>query len=303
MLSVVNTPGAERRVGTARVEAPEARPDQVVVDVRAFSVNRGELALLAARPEGWRPGQDVAGTVVAAAADGSGPEIGARVVGRVEGGGWAEQVAVDVRELAVLPDAVAFADAATLPVAGVTALRSLRLGGDLLGRRVLINAASGAVGRFQVELAAAGGADVTAVAGSAHDAALRGLGAADVVSEIAAADGLYWLVSETVGGAALRAAVSRVEPGGTVLLLGTTSGEPGSVSVYDFIGHEGARVQSFLSYAAGPVGGDLGLLVKLVDAGRLHPTIAHTASWDQLPDTLDAFAKRAFSGKAVLTIP
>lgn len=303
MFTVINAPDGAERIGFSRVEAPVAAPNQVLVDVRAFSVNRGELALLAARPAGWRPGQDIAGTVAAAAAGGSGPAVGARVVGRVEGGGWAEQVAVDVGESAVLPDEVSFTDAATLPVAGVTALRTLRFGGDLLGRRVLVTAASGAVGRFQVELAAIGGAVVTAVAGEQHREALRALGAVEVVPETAAADGLFSLVCESPGGASLNAAISKVEPGGTVVLTGTTSGEPGKVSVYDFIGHEGARIQSFLSYAAGAVGADLERLVALVAAGRLHPAIGYLDDWKSLPDALAAFADRAFPGKAVLTIP
>src|SRR2546423_10576815 len=165
MFTVIKAPGGAERIGFSQVEAPVAAAKQVLGGGRASPVNRGELGLLDARPAGWRPGQDIAGTVAAAAADASGPAVGARVVGRVEGGGWAEQVAVDVGEVAVLPDEVSFADAATLPVAGVTALRTLRLGGNLLGQRVLVTAASGAVGRFQVELAAAGGAPGPPVAG------------------------------------------------------------------------------------------------------------------------------------------
>src|ERR1051326_9118183 len=90
MFTVINAPDGAERIGFSQVEAPVAAANQVLVDVRAFSVNRGELALLQARPAGWRPGQDIAGTVAAAAADGSGPAVGTRVVGRVEGGGWAE---------------------------------------------------------------------------------------------------------------------------------------------------------------------------------------------------------------------
>ncbi|MFI0479374.1 alcohol dehydrogenase catalytic domain-containing protein [Actinomadura sp. 9N215] len=111
-------------------EAPEPtpRPGQAVVRVRAFSINRGELALLKARPAGWRPGQDVAGVVVQPAADGTGPAAGTPV-DVAEQGGWAERVAVDGEQLAPLPDRVDFAKAATLPIAGATALRTLRLGG------------------------------------------------------------------------------------------------------------------------------------------------------------------------------
>ena len=302
MLSAVNAPEEASRIAFTQTDAPAPKPNQVLVEVRAFSVNRGELSLLKARPAGWRPGQDVAGTVVAAAADGTGPAVGTRVVAKAEEGGWAEHVAVDVQELAALPDSVGFTDAATLPIAGVTAIRTLRLGGDLLGRHVLITGASGAVGRFQIELATARGALVTAVARAEHSAALRALGAVEVVPEISAADGLFALISESVGGLSLTAAISRAEAGATVVVVGTSSGEPGTVSIYDFIGHEGVRLQSFLSYASGPFGPDLERLVALLRDGRLHPEIGFGDDWSALPAALDALTERKISGKAVMTI-
>ena len=125
--------------------------------------------------------------VAEAAADGSGPKPGTRVVGLVEAAGWAELVAVPTSRLAVLPDGVAVQDAATLPLAGLTTLRTLRLGGDLLGRRVLVTGASGAVGRFQIQLAAAAGARVTAVTRATHAQQLAELGAERVIAEPAAA--------------------------------------------------------------------------------------------------------------------
>src|SRR5216684_2529979 len=88
------------------VGEPSAEASQSIVDVRAISINRGELRLLAARPEGWRPGQDIAGVVTQTAADGSGPPVGTRVVALVDQAGWAEQVAVPSSRLSSLPDAV-----------------------------------------------------------------------------------------------------------------------------------------------------------------------------------------------------
>ena len=87
MLAVVNTPSAPIPVELRKVGEPEPADDEAIVEVRAFSVNRGELALLGNRPEGWRPGQDIAGVVVKAAADGSGAKEGTRVVALVDGGG------------------------------------------------------------------------------------------------------------------------------------------------------------------------------------------------------------------------
>src|SRR5690348_6707220 len=185
MKAIVNTPAG---AGIADVGDPRPAAGEALVAVRAFSVNRGELALLAARTGDWRPGQDVAGVVVEAAADGSGPAPGTRVAAQVEQAGWAELVAVPTDRLAALPDAVSVEQGAALPLAGLTALRVLRLGGDLLGRRVLITGANGGLGRFQTELAALAGARVTAVADPRHEPDLTALGAAAVVAATADAD-------------------------------------------------------------------------------------------------------------------
>ncbi len=119
------------------VPEPEPGPGEAVVSVHASSLNRGELTLLGIRPDGWRPGQDIAGVVAKPAVGVDGPAAGIRVVGLVEAGGWSERVAVPVTRLAELPDDVSFADAATLGVAGLIALRIVRVAGPLLGRRAL----------------------------------------------------------------------------------------------------------------------------------------------------------------------
>src|SRR3954449_8611698 len=154
MLAVVNTPGGPEPVAIREVAEPEPKPHEALVAVHAFSLNRGELRLFAARPEGWRPGQDIAGIVLRAAADGSGPTAGTRVVGLCDWHGWAERAAVPSHRVAPIADNVPFAAAAALPVAGLTALRTLRHGAPLLSKRVLITGAAGGVGNLAVQLAA-----------------------------------------------------------------------------------------------------------------------------------------------------
>jgi len=201
MLALVNTPSASIPVELNEVPEPVPMPDEAVVEVHAFTLNRGELALLSSRPEGWRPGQDIAGVVVQPATDGSGPEKGTRVVALVDGAGWSQRVAAPTARMAVLPDNVSFASATTLPVAGLTALRTLRQGGPLLGQRVLITGAAGGVGRFAVQLAALAGAEVTGVVSHPDRATgLSELGATAIVVNIREAEGLFDLILESAGG-------------------------------------------------------------------------------------------------------
>lgn len=306
MLALVNTPSKETKVELRNVPEPEATASQVVVAVKAFSLNRGELALLKGRPEGWRPGQDIAGVVVKAATDGSGPKEGTRVVGLVENAGWAERVAVPTTHLAVLPENVSFASAATLPIAGLTALRMLRYGDFLLGRRVLITGAAGGVGRFAVQLAASAGAEVTGVVnGPKRAAGLQEIGATSIVTKIEEAEGLFHLILESVGGASLAAALRLVVPNGTIVVFGNSSGEDTSINFVHFAGHAGARLQSFFSYLSGvpaSFGADLGLLVEQIQHGKLTPQIGLEDSWRNLASATQALQERHVNGKAVFNV-
>src|SRR4051794_32067801 len=132
MLAIVATAEGPSWTERREVAPPAPAPNEALVAVRAFAVNRGELTLVRRR-DGWQPGQDVAGEVVQQAADGSGPDVGERVAGLAEWHGWAEQAAVPSHRLAVLPEAVDFVRAAALPMAGTTAANLVRGGGALLG--------------------------------------------------------------------------------------------------------------------------------------------------------------------------
>ncbi|MER8477532.1 zinc-binding dehydrogenase [Mesorhizobium sp. M1163] len=304
MLGLITSSDSATGLKLAELGEPEPASHEALVSVRAVSLNRGELRLLNIRPDGWVPGQDVAGIIERPAADGSGPAGGARVAALVDEAGWAERVAVPTDHLAVLPDDASFVSAATVPVAGTTALRTLRLGGDLAGQRVLITGASGAVGRFQIQIARQQGASVVAVAAARHAADLRGLGAEQVVETIELAEGLFSLITESVGGDSLAHAIERVAPGGTIVMFGSSSGELTPIGFRQFVpGHEGARLQTFAYYASGPeVGADIGSLLALIAAGRLETRVVLTVPWRDVGQALDALRQRSISGKAVLTM-
>ena len=305
MLAIINTPGGPEPAAIREVAEPELRPNEALVAVHAFSLNRGELRLFQVRPEGWRPGQDIAGVVLQAAADGSGPSAGTRVVALTDQAGWAERAAVPSHRIAPLADNVSFGDAASLPVAGLTALRSLRHGAPLLGKRVLITGAAGGVGNLAVQLAVRSGARVTAIVGSSERGqVLNGLGAAEIVTDIAQAQGRFGLILESAGGASLTAAIQRIEARGTIVVYGNSSGEPTALNFRDFAEHQNARIQAFHYFTSEPeerFSSDLALLAGLIADGSLKPRIVEH-SWRELSRIGPLLRDRQIPGKAIFNI-
>lgn len=283
------------------LEQRKPEPNELLLDVRAFSLNRGELASLVRNPDGWRPGQDVAGVVLEQAPDGSGPPAGTRIVGIVPRAGWAERVPVETLHAAALPDSVSFEQAATLPIAGLTALRALRVGGSLLGRRVLVTGATGGVGQFAVQLAAAAGAHVTAhISGPEREDEARNLGAHEVVWSLDDSVERFDLVCDGVCGSVLKAAVHRLLPGGTAVTYGVLDG-PVELSLMDFVGASHAKVMGLLhSVPEDEKGADLATMADLIADGRLKPRITLVSDWTETPAALDALRRREVRGKAVL---
>jgi NADPH:quinone reductase-like Zn-dependent oxidoreductase len=306
MKALVAAPGTGAKVELRDVDAPTPGPHDALVEVRAVSLNRGEVRSLATAADGWRPGWDVAGEVVARAADGSGPGVGERVVGLVAGGGWAQQVAVNTGVLVPIPDALSFPAAATLPVAGLTALCALRVGEVIDGSRTLVTGAAGGVGRFAVQLAAHGGANVTAIVGSKERGeGLTELGATDVVVDMPT-EGAFDLILESVGGASLATALTLLGPGGTVVSFGNSSQEPTTFDVNAFRGNGGTTLYGLVLahelVKSGAAVRDLAYLAGLTATGRLDPQISVTADWTDAGAVTKALMDRQVKGKAVLLV-
>ncbi|WKD32297.1 zinc-binding dehydrogenase [Streptomyces xanthophaeus] len=288
------------------VPDPRPRHDEALIEVHATSVNRADLLLALRRPVGSSLGLDLVGTVLSAAADGSGPPAGSRVAGIAANNAWAELAAVRTDRLAVLPDQVTDTDAATLPVAGLTALLALQRADWLLGRRVLVTGAGGGVGRMAVQLARAGGADVVAWVGSAPRAAgLEAFGAEVVVGyENPPANGVD-VVVDSVGGEVFTAAYCLLRPGGVAAVFGNTvraelrlpadwgHARPGVRIDYLFLLDEITRRS---------VPDDLGLLVRLAAQGRLVAEAGLLAPWTDPHDAIRALLDREVNGKVVLSL-
>ena len=308
--AVVVDPGVAGRLALADVGDPDPAPSEAVVRVAAISLNRGEVRRAMGAEAGWRPGWDLAGTVEHAAPDGSGPQAGTRVVGFVPSGAWAEVVPVTTRALALLPDEVTFAQAATLPVAGLTALYALEHGGSLLDRSVLITGATGGVGYFACQLAHEAGARVTAVVRRPDQVEMvRSAGADHVVvtddASRAAAYGPFDHILDSVGGRTLANVLTMAAQGATCVAFGASEASEVTFNVSRFHATGGISLYGFILFYEAqthPVSAGLARLAKLVKEGRLRPLVSVEAPWDKVAGVAQQLINRQYAGKAVLHV-
>lgn len=309
--AVVVDPTVAGRLVLQQVDPPQPAPHEALIRVAAISLNPGEVRRSTTAAAGWQPGWDLAGVIEVAAADGSSPPVGTRVVGFVRAGGWSELVAVSSQAIAELPANVTFAQASTLPVAGLTAYHALKRGGLLLGKSVLVTGASGGVGNFAIQLARLSGAEVTAHIRQADQTELvKAAGAqAIVVGEDLPTEseyGPYDLIVESVGGKTLAAALASVAPDGTVVLFGTSGGTEVTFNAQRFYGiSSGASLYALILFQElrqEPASVGLKRLLKLVAQGQLKPHIAVEAPWTQVAEIAQQLLDRRYLGKAVLHV-
>ncbi len=176
----------------------------------------------------------------------------------------------------------------------------------ILPHTCLVTGASGGVGLFAVQLASRAGARVAGVVGNPEKEALvRRLGASEVVPRIEDAHGPFHLVLESVGGLSLTGALRQAARDGTVVVFGSSSPEPSTISFSDFAGRAHATIYGFFVYESGEpptFGEDLGYLASLVAGGELDPGLGWQGPWTDLPAALAALRNRQVAGKVVLTV-
>ncbi|MEU1116068.1 MULTISPECIES: zinc-binding dehydrogenase [unclassified Streptomyces] len=285
----------------ADVDEPVPSAGEALVEIRHIGLNFGELNYVDQWPAGAVHGHDAAGIVVRAASDGSGPPEGTRVAVGMAPHAWAERVAVGPASLGTVPKSVDLADAAALGIAGVTPFRVLRTR-SLLARNVLITGASGGVGHFAVQLAALAGARVTALVGSPErTAGLRELGADKVLTDLAETGDRFDLVLDTVGGPLVAQAWSSLAEGGTLHLVGYSSGQETTFPSGALFGFGEPR--SMATYGdMTPTGGELTDLLGLMAAGRLSAPVGLRGHWHEVGDAVQALFARKVHGKVILDV-
>ncbi|MBB4931659.1 NADPH:quinone reductase-like Zn-dependent oxidoreductase [Lipingzhangella halophila] len=301
MRALVVDHGETGPVRFADVDEPVPSSDEALVEIRHIGLNFGELNYAHQWPAGAVHGHDAAGVVVRAASDGSGPPEGTRVALGMSSHSWAERVAVSPASLGTVPEGVDLADGAALGIAGVTALRVLRKR-SLLARNVLVTGSSGGVGHFAVQLAALAGARVTALVGSRDRAAgLRELGADEVLTDLAETEYRFDLVLDTVGGPLVAQAWSSLAEGGTIHVVGYSSGQDTTFPSGVLFGFGEPR--SIATYGdMTPTSGELTDLLGLMAAGRLSAPVGLRGDWQDVDDAVQALFARKVHGKIVLDV-
>ena len=301
------------------IARPEPGPDGVLVRVRAASVNRVDWYDVTGRPWIARPitglrgpksppvGVDFAGTVETVGEDVTDLKPGDDVFG-IANGSFAEYACVK-KAAALKPAKVSFEDAATLPVAGLTALQGLRDRGRLQpGQSVLVNGASGGVGTFAIQIAKALGAEVTAVCSTRNVEQARSLGADHVIDysrdDFTEGGRRYDLMLDIAGSKSWRQCRRVLTPNARLVIVGGEGnpliGPLGHIAAMWLGAKLGSRTATF--FVADLNRPDLDFLGELLQTGQLKPVVEKRYGLTEVADALRYMGDGHARGKLVIAI-
>ena len=284
-------PGGLSGLVYEQIETPQPGPGEALVRVHAAAITRGELAWTSDRLPAT-PSFELSGVVAAV-----GPEVGDVAVEDPvytltdfeREGVAAEYAVVSSRFLAPKPTTVGHVESAAIPLAALSAWQGLfDHGGLTKGQRVLIQGAAGGVGHFAVQLARHRGAYVIGTTSAGNDESVSELGADEVLTAIPDAFEPVDLVFDTVGGERIERAAAILRPGGRLVSVAEEPPqEPGISSIYFVV--EPSREQ-------------LVELAKLVDGGKLRPTIDAVYPLSESRQAFERTLSDRRRGKVVLQV-
>ncbi len=304
----------------ADVAEPSPGPGQVKIRIKACGLNFADLLMAKGTYQDtpalpFTLGMEIAGVVEAHGEGVTHPAIGARVAVFEGAGGLAEAGVFAASRCVEIPDEMPFDQAAGFIVAYGTSHLALTDRAHLkAGERLLVLGAAGGVGLTAVELGAAMGAEVIAVArGSEKLAVAKAAGAAHVLdseavdlrAEVKALGGAD-VVYDAVGGDGFKAAMRATNPGGRILVIGFASGDipniPANHLLVKNIDAIGFYWGGYLRWAPDRLAKSLGELMDMYRAGQLKPHIGAIRPLDQAGEAMDLLRQRKVSGKVVVTL-
>ncbi len=305
----------------ADVPVPTPGSGDVLVQIRAASLNAADLDYLTGRPlltrmgtglrrpRSPRLGLDAAGTVEAVGRDVTLFRPGDDVFGDLTAfgyGAFAEYACAPERAWAAKPAGVPFDVAATIPQAAILALQGLR-GGEGIGpgTRVLVNGASGNVGPFAVQIAKALGAHVTGVSSTGKMDLVRGLGADEVVDytreDVTRRGQRFDWVVDVAGHQSILAWRRALRPGGRYVMVGgPTTRILQALIIGPLVSLAGSRRMGLMLWWKPFAKDDVARLVELLEAGTLVPAIDRTWPLADVPDALGYLREGRARGKVVI---
>lgn len=311
--------GSPGRVAIQEVPQPVPGPDDLLVRVHAAGLNAADRFLLRGEPFAIRAlagglRKPKPGFVVGRALAGRVEAVGADVRDFVPGDEILAESTSAIGEFAVVPASraarkpvgVTFAQAATLPIAGATALAGVRrISG---GQRFLVTGASGGIGTFAVQLAVDKGATVTATCSGRNAAMVRKLGAEQIIdyektsaADLAATSERYDVILDLAGNYPVSALRRILAPGGVLLLSVGTGGRwlgPARRMLKALI--TGGRQVRPLTVTPNPA--DLAELAGMVATGRIRPVIDDIYRFDEAPAALDRIDRGWVAGKIIVEV-
>jgi NADPH:quinone reductase-like Zn-dependent oxidoreductase len=302
------------------IEKPTAEDNEVLIKVHAASVNpldwhfmRGtpyvfRLMTGLRQPKATRLGVDVAGEVEAIGKNAAQFKPGDKVFGSCRGA-FTEYVCTSERALVMKPDNVTFEQAASVPVAAITALQGLRDKGHMQPeQKVLINGAAGGVGTFAVQIARSFSADVTGVCSSRNVEMVRSIGADRVIDytreDFTESNQHYDLILDTIGNHSLPAIRSVLNPRGICVSVGGSTGrwKMGLTGMIKALVLSRFVSQNFVSFIAKLNKEDLIILSNLIEAGKVAPVIDRQFRLGELAEAIRYLERGHARGKVVITV-
>ena len=303
------------------VEKPAPKDDEILIKVRAASVNPLDWRLMKGKPRAvgiiarllklgsGRPGVDAAGEVEAVGSKVTQFKPGDAVFGGCRGA-FAEYATTREKSIVTKPNSVTFEQAASINVAGLTALQGLRDKGKLQpGQKVLVNGAAGGVGTFAVQIAKSFGAQVTGVCSTRNLELVKSIGADTVIDytkeDFTSLPQRYDLILECVGNKSFSACLGVLNPNGRLVLVGG----PHDPSMINLLALPIRALRSSMfsdrkvvMFIAKSSQNDLTLLGELIATGKLEPVIDRCYSFNEVPDAVRHVEEGHARGKVIVDV-
>ncbi|MGG2066819.1 NAD(P)-dependent alcohol dehydrogenase [Bacillus sp. S14(2024)] len=318
---VYNKYGSPDVLNLTEVDKPFPEDNQVLVKIHASSLNYGNLVLLKGEPFLARfafgllkpkyaiPGGDIAGRVEAVGKNVKQFQPGQEVFGDLSASGWggfAEYVSVPENALVIKPENITFEEAASVPMAAVTALQGLRDKGKIqAGQKVLINGASGGVGTFAVQIAKSFGAEVTGVCSTRNLEILRSIGADHIIDytkeDFTEKGQKYDLILAVNGHHPITAYKRSLNDNGTFIHVGGSGAQLfQTMTLGSWFSLSGRKKMSTLLQRQNQ--NDLIYMKELLEAGKVKPVIDKTFKMSEVKEAFKYFEQGHAQGKVVITV-